>query len=598
MPTKPLLTTTFANGAWEVRRPDGYRLTFKAIDATQPRKWLALVTSYLDEAELVPASIDVLSLRDRLMFHQAVAALNGQHVCAWDEFLIQSYASIHEQLAAADARAPAGPGPGLTHDEPVVPRLPLAAILPPALAQGAAPWLEDYIAHSTRWSPRAATHFHAAIGLWMLSTIAAGRIAVELGGPIYPSLNIALVSVSTLFVKTTTAKIGKRGLRQVGCGRLLAPDRATPQALLRAMSGALPEGFDTLDEAAKQAFCERLAFAGQRGWHYEEWGGMLHQMARKDSPMAEFHDLLRRLDDGDDTTEGSTIARGAEHITRPYLAMLCNATPHDLATFMRPGGNYWHDGFWPRFAFVTPLATETPSRERQPPGLAILPPGLVTPLQEWHRRLGIPQATVKEIERKGKGTGKYRATVGALPLHILTLAPDVLEAYYAYNEALLDLIIARQIPPDLDSCYGRFHAKALRIAMLLTSLAGETVITLPTWAYAQQIAEDWRHMLHQLVDTAAGAVPMTREEELEDKVESALGRWGAMTARQLRRHIRGYSMGEIVRVLDVMSKADQITKTLAGKTSYYALPGDLTRVRTADDEEEEDTKSEEMRRHL
>src|SRR5262249_53452424 len=153
--------------------------------------------------------------------------------------------------------------PGFGQRLPVAPPLPTKATLPHAKAEGAAPWLEAYIGHSARWSPRAASNFHAAIGLWMLSTIAAGRIVVELGGPIYPSLFLALVARSTLYAKTTTAKIGRSGLRQAGCGALLASDRATPQALLRQMAGGVPEGFGTLDAKAQLAVTARLAFAAQ-----------------------------------------------------------------------------------------------------------------------------------------------------------------------------------------------------------------------------------------------------------------------------------------------------------------------------------------------
>ena len=46
-------------------------------------------------------------------------------------------------------------------------------------------------------------------------------------------------------------------------------------------------------------------------------------------------------------------------------------------------------------------------------------------------------------------------------------------------------------------------------------------------------------MLHQLVTTAEGATSLTREEVLEDKITSTLGRHGTMTARGLGRHIRG-----------------------------------------------------------
>src|SRR5262249_35684560 len=151
-----------------------------------------------------------------------------------------------------------------------------------------------------------------------------------------------------------------------------------------------------------------------------EWGNMLHQMTRKDSPVSEFHSLLRHLDDGEISLESDTIARNLESVQRPYLALLCSATPADLAPFMRPGSPYWHDGFWPRFAFLAPREGEHPSRERQPAGLASLPNDLIAALHSWHQRLGIPQAHVEEIVHKGKGTGRYRAIVESRDPQILT----------------------------------------------------------------------------------------------------------------------------------------------------------------------------------
>jgi hypothetical protein len=529
-------------------------------------------------------TVDLLSSPARAAFSIALAARNGATPILWDKRLGDFYHNLHEAQRLRTAPVTCA------KEGPLAPPLLQKATLATRLADGAAPWLEAYIGHSARWSPRAATHFHAAIGLWMLSTVAAGRIAVELGSPIYPSLNIALVSRSTLYAKTTTAKIGKRGLRQSGCGHLLAPERATPQALLRSMAGAVPDHFGSLDDEAQLACAARVAFAGQRGWHYEEWGGMLHQMTRKESPMAVFHDLIRWMDDGDDKFESDTIARGLEVLNHPYLALLCNATPHDLAAYLRPGAGYWHDGFWPRFAFVTPLAHETPSRRRQPAGIASLTSELVIPLQAWHQRLGVPKAHIEDIVHNGKPTGRYKAIVEPLPYQPLTMASDVLDAYYAYNDALLEMVIEGQVSQDLDASYGRFHIKALRIALLLASMAGGTTITLQHWAYAQAVAEQWRLMLHQLVLTAEGATPLTREEILEEKIASALGRHGTMTARDVSRHIRGYASREMNGALDAMVKAMRITVTSEGKTQHYALPVD---IRT-DEATREDTNMEDV----
>lgn len=483
----------------------------------------------------------------------------------------------------AEEPAPARQAPSA---QPLAPPLPKKVLLHPELADGAAPWLDAYIEHSTKWSPRAAAGFHAAIGLWMLSTIAARRIAVELGSPLYPSLFMALVSRSTLYAKTTTARIGTRGMWQAGCGNLLASSRSTPQALLRSMAGVVPQDYASLNAEAQIAATERIAFAAQRGWYYEEWGGMLHQMTRQDSPISEFHGLLRWMDDGDERFESDTISRGIERVHNPYLALLCSATPHDLAQFMRPGAKWWHDGFWPRFSLITPMADALPSRRRQPEGMASLPSYLLKPLQEWHKSLGIPKACIEEILQNEKPTGTYKAAVDPLPCRIMTLGAGVLDAYYTYNDALLDMVIEGAVPQDLDSCYGRFHVKALRIAMLLASLQEEHVVALKHWTYAQDIAEQWRLMLHHLVEIASGDMPRTREELLEDKLEAMLSRHGEMTARDLHRIVKGFSSREIDTTLQSLHKAERIVMSKRGKAHTYGLPS----VSTSDGAVTEETK--------
>ena len=69
------------------------------------------------------------------------------------------------------------------------------------------------------------------------------RICVEMGSEVYPTLFMAMVARSTLYAKTTTARIGIDGLRDAGCGYLLAASsRSTPQALLADLGGHLPPG--------------------------------------------------------------------------------------------------------------------------------------------------------------------------------------------------------------------------------------------------------------------------------------------------------------------------------------------------------------------
>jgi hypothetical protein len=468
---------------------------------------------------------------------------------------------------------------------PLYPPLPQAARVPALPVAEVAPWLAAYCHYSQQWSPRAAQGFHEAIGLWILSTIAARRLCVEMGSPIYPVLFLALVARSTLYAKTTTAKLGRDLIIRAGCQHLLASDRSTPQALLRSMSGRVALDYGSRSEEDQAAVRNRLAFAAQRGWYFEEWGGLLQQMTRRDSPMAEFHGLLRVLDDGYESFSSETIQRGLEYVKSPYLALLASATPHDLTFFMKPGSPWWHDGFWPRFALIVPTEEDIPRMTRRPSGAARPPGALVEPLHSWHTRLGIPSVHVEPLsDAKGKLTGEWTAASTPLPCHALGMADDVLEAYHRYNESLLQLVINGDAATDLEASYGRLHDKALRISMLLTSFAGEETITLPIWAYAQEVTERWRVMLHTVIATIAGSQPLTREEELEQKIEHLLATEGPKTGRELQQRLHVASR-DCALLLASMVKLERLVLWQQGKATYYGLPIDAPQEEREQNEE-------------
>jgi hypothetical protein len=458
---------------------------------------------------------------------------------------------------------------------PTTPPLPARAVCP---APDLTTWLDTYAAHSAYWAPRAAPAYHTAVGLWILSTIAARRIVVQMGPtPVYPTLFIALVSESTHWTKSTAASIGLRFIRRAGCGHLLGPDRTTPQFLLKLMSGMIAQdyGMKSLEEQAdlRQAF----GFAAQRGWFYEEWGGMLHQMRRADSPHAELNKLLIVLEGGEEKFETGTIQRGMERIDAPYLALLGNATPHDLAPFMAEGDAWWHSGFWPRFVCVTPPVGQKPLRTPMPREDYHLPADLLMPLHTWHQRLGSPQVVIEEgVEANGKRTGQWIGSVSNFPLQTLTLEPAVYDAYERYNDALLELSEeGGPVHRDLSSWYARGHIKALRVAMLLASLDGYSVITLPYWQYAQLMMEGWRHNLHALVETVESHGQPTRQgawkSKLERKIEGLLALSGGMTARELQKHLYGVSSDELHGVLESMVKIGTITSLKNGKRTLYLI---------------------------
>lgn len=434
-------------------------------------------------------------------------------------------------------------------------------------------WLDEYTEHSAYWAPRAAPSYHRTVGLWVLSTIAARRIVCQMGSrDVYPTLFLALISDSGLWTKTEAASIGLKMLRRAGCGHLLAPDRTTPQFLLKFMSGSVPDNYGRKPPEEQDHLQQSLAFAAQRGWFYEEWGNMLKQMRRADSPQSELNKLLIVLEGGAESFETGTIQRGLERVVKPYLALLGCATPHDLAPFMGEGDAWWHDGFWPRFAFAVPGPQDTPLRTPRPRESHAIPASLIVPLANWHQRLGVPTVAIEEErETNGKATGKWHAAVSGLPCHPLTLDTEVYDAYEAYNDALLSMVQEGQVSSDLAAWYVRAHEKALRVAMLLASAHGEHLLTMPYWAEGQVMAEQWRQNMHALCGTVASHAPLTPELRLEARIFSCLTCSGGMTKRELQRHLYGITSESLVKTLQHMVKAEKILEKKHGKSHLYLL---------------------------
>lgn len=455
---------------------------------------------------------------------------------------------------------------------PSCPPLPSGAFCAASTAH-AAPWLDAYIAYSQRASPRGLRDAHVAAGLWVLSTIAARRIVCQVGDTsVYPVLFLAMVARSTLFAKTSTANVGRHLLRRAGCGFFLTADKSTPQALIRSMSGIVPSSYGAMSEEQQTATQRRLQFAGQRGAYFEEWGGMLKQMQRAESPMAEFHTFLRVLDDHQESYTSETIQRGMESITNPYLAVLASATTRDLAPFMRPGSSWWHDGFWPRFAFITPQEDETPSRAHRERGGTPPPGSLIEPLHTWHTKLGIPSITIEAVmDQKGKPTGAWNPTVAPLPQRQLSITEAVYDAYEAYNDGLLTLLLSGDVPPDYDASYGRLHEKALRIALLLAGFSGDTMIEIRHWAYAQRIVEGWRRNLHGIQGQIAAQEIVSPAQQLEHRVEEFLGRVGQATAREIQRALWNVSSKEVAETLKNLEGVGVVVKESQGRTVRYGV---------------------------
>lgn len=473
-------------------------------------------------------------------------------------------------ITAAPARNATEPKPDLSQCPP----LPASAQLDPALAVGASPWLDAYLDFSRLWAPRAYDGFHESVGLWVLSTVAARRVRVDLGGERYTNLYFANVARSSVFTKSTAHKIGSELIEVVGLRHLLAPDDSTPQALLQRMGQQSVTSWDTLSSEDQTIARLRIAFASQKGWDFDEFGHKVAAMMRDSGPMADFRGILRKLDDCPKSYEYLTIAHGSVLLDRPYLSLLGSMTPADMRPYAKPGGALWGDGFWARFAFVAPPPEEDPIMGRFPTGTRSIPHELSAPLRNWHNQLGSP--TVEVVERnEADENGKPRAKkwdvyAGPAPVQTCVLSAGVFDAFYNYHDALVTLAQGND-NTDLDGNYSRFAEKALRVAALLASLENRGLIELRHWARAQAITERWRQSLHNLYRT----LNATRSEESrnEDRVTEIITKLGTATGADVHRFAPDIATTEAVVLLDRMTRAGVlqcVSKTHKG-TQRYSL---------------------------
>jgi len=452
-----------------------------------------------------------------------------------------------------------------------VPPLPESARLPEDLGLGACPWLDDYIEFSKYWSPSGYKGFHASVGIWILSTVAARRVGIPLGSKIqYTPLYIALTARSGLYAKSETASVGVRTIKGSGLGYLLTGDNYTPQALIKSMTGIVPPNYAALEGHDRTLIELAVAYSGQRSWYVDEFGGFVEGMRKKNGYMAQFGDFLRTLDGCEEELSLSTIGRGEDRIVSPSLSMLMCMTPSDLRSSGQRGSELWNNGFWARVAFCGPDGDDTISEDRMPNARFHVPGEILKPLHYWHERLGIPRVLIEPDAEPGK----FSVARGEYPENLCTFGDGVEDAFYNYRNALSRLV--RETPnTDLDGNYIRFPTKALRMSMLFASLENEGRIEMEHWALAQGIAEEWRANLHSVFEQINEPLP-TPNKTLEDRILSFVGQW--MTSHELpptKREISQNMSADasvLKKMVDDMVGIGLLVEIPGKKTSYFGLP--------------------------
>lgn len=374
------------------------------------------------------------------------------------------------------------------------------------LGESVCTWHEAFIEWAGQMSPMSPHNFLEAASVWILSTVAARRIVISYGKKRYTPLLLALVASSAYAARTTLMDIAQDVLETAGLGFfLIHHENPTPLGLWHDLMGYIPENYEMMGDHARDFLKKQWHFAAQRGWVYDEFGTQLRLIMRDRGPYTEFHHLFRAVDDHRSFV-AETLAYETGRIERPSLALLADVTPTDLARYVKPGSAVWGDGFFGRFAFVCPLEEEWNDlyNANFPDTYTPPPSALTVPLARWHQRLGIPSLEIV-VEKKRK-----RAITHDFPEHEMTLASDVIDAFNSYYRALRQLVHGDEYF-DFRGNFIRLSDKCLRIAALFASFDGQDEITLPYWAKAQSITENWREDFHTLYRDIAHAAQMRRQ---------------------------------------------------------------------------------------
>ncbi len=442
--------------------------------------------------------------------------------------------------------------------------------IPPTYSQEACSWLGSYESFSHEASPEGFQDFHTFCGIWLLSSVAARRIYLPLRTmSVYPNLTIALCGDSSLFAKTTTARAAKALLHSAGLDFLLGAERTTPQKLLSDMSGRqVPASYAEMTPEQQERVSNSLAMAAQRGWYNDEFGKFVQAVSKSSSPQAEYIDILMQLDSCPEIYESATLQRGTEAIYNPYISVLGAMTPANLQIVAKA------DGFWARVSFVT-----APSDQYIDAPLSVgdieIPHHLIEPLQEWHRRLGMPKVDIVLQRDKNNEImeGKYSVIRSSeLPLHRCTMDIDAQDAWQHYRSELKAMLLSF-LHKDFHGSYDRLPTTALKMAMLMASLENDNHIEFRHWVRAQELAERLRRGLHELYRQVNGGQQSNR---LEQALLTQISRIGEpVNARIIQRRCSQFAKMKAT-TIDVMLRSlvkagYLVTYREAGQIKYIPL---------------------------
>ena len=348
-------------------------------------------------------------------------------------------------------------------------------------------FLRDLIGFSQKWSPRSPKASHEAIAVHTLCAAAAGRVVFDYGARHRTTLYQFIVAPSSVYAKTSVARIATELLDAAGLSRVTI-GRATPQSFFDQCLEKVPADYESLPEQKKARIREHLQSAAQRAWYAEEFGAWAVSMLREGSVSYEFRSLLLQIYDSPKVVEMSTRTYGTLAMERPSLALLAVSTYADVQKIAVKG------------------------------------------LREYDQLLGRANVEIRPVVEISNS--KYKkdrivrtdVVITPQPEYVVTLSAEVLDAVHGYDAWLRDTI-ASGLCEDLHSSYARIADRTLRIACLLASYEKRQECTLRDFAKARAIVERRREFLHltyrRLTDIAGESERVQRSDRILQFIATA-----------------------------------------------------------------------------
>jgi hypothetical protein len=358
-------------------------------------------------------------------------------------------------------------------------------------------WLDAWMSYAMDVFPAAERLHVESVGVWLLSTVIARRLAIieVLPTNLYPILYIALASRSSVG-KSMLISLAVDLLEEVGLKEKLVFDgEFSPQLLTRLAAGKIDETYGSMTEEQREEERVSMMFAGYKGWYFDEFGKTLQRLASPaGGPQASrLVELLLAWYSGKGVSRGS-ITHGMDRVKEVYMPVMGCMTISNAQQLQKAGTSFWGDGVLARIAIATSTIKEWKDVDLQR-GRAPFPDTITLPLKRLHQWLGEPEARIVDVP--GPKGSIYRLERDPLPVHYTKLDEQTFRMYQNYFNATGRLHMAPEVPEEISASYRRLPIMAVCVAALLAAIGNGGEIKKGHWIAAQEIAESWRESLHQ-----------------------------------------------------------------------------------------------------